>query len=125
MPVTKADRDSAHSGAHSVPERSWPGDTDQVTDLVRHLKRVQQATAVIGVAVGCFLGLIYFTLTANQIAPGMRVFVWQIPAAGALIGTSTRFLARALSMQRPLGRWLVLQAATILVVFAGFAATTG
>lgn len=73
---------------------------------------------------GCFLGLVYFTLTMNEIAPGAPVFLWQIPAAGALIGTSTGLLARALSMQRPLRGWLVLQAATIIVVFAGFAATT-
>jgi len=95
-----------------------------MTDLGRHVKRVQRATAVVGVAVGCFLGLVYFSLTANEIAPGIRVFVWQLPVACALISTSTALLARALSMQRPLWRWLVLQAATILVVFAGFAVTT-
>ena len=110
--------------AHAVPGGTWPGDTDQMTDLGRHLKGVQRATAVVGVAAGCFLGLVYFSLTALEIAPGTRVFVWQLPVACALISKSTALLARALSMRRPLWRWLVLQAATILVVFAGFAVTT-
>ena len=96
-----------------------------MTALDHHLKRAQRAAAVVGVAVGCFFGLVYFTLTMNEIAPGAGVFIWQIPAAGALIGTSTGFLARALSMQRPLGGWLALQVATMLVVFVGFATTTG
>jgi len=95
-----------------------------MTDLGPHVNRVQRASAVIGVAVGSFLGLVYFSLTALELAPGMRVFAWQFPVAAALLGTSTGFLARALTMQRPLWRWVLLQAATILVVFAGFAVTT-
>jgi hypothetical protein len=95
-----------------------------MTDLGRYVNWVQRASAIGGVVVGCLLGLVYFNLTALEIAPGMRVFVWQLPVAGALIGTSTALLARALSMQRPLRRWLLLQAATILVIFVGFAATT-
>jgi hypothetical protein len=95
-----------------------------MTDLGRHVNRVQRASAVIGVAAGCFLGVVYFNLTALELAPGMRVFAWQFPVAAALLGTSTGFLARALTIQRPLWRWVLLQAATILVVFCGFAVTT-